>query len=90
MRKNQIGKCASKNSKLEIEIINDDTDDDNGGFNNKIKKINYFNLESKILVYPNHEDTLSFIIEINFNSVKSDGNLKSSFFNISFVKAINF
>ncbi len=90
MRKNQIGKCASKNSKLEIEIINDDTDDDNGGLNNKIKKINYFNLESKILVYPNHEDTLSFIIEINFNSVKSDGNLKSSFFNISFVKAIYF
>jgi hypothetical protein len=90
LRKNQIGKCASKNSKLEIEIINDDTDDDNGGLNNKIKKINYFNLESKILVYPNHEDTLSFIIEINFNSVKSDGNLKSSFFNISFVKAIYF
>jgi hypothetical protein len=66
------GKCASKNSKLEIEIINDDTDDENVGSTSNKKKTNNYNLESKILIYPNHEETFSFIIEINFNWLKQD------------------
>ncbi len=53
--------------------------DEQNYFEQSLKK-NKYGLATKILVYPNYEETMSFIIEIQFESLKLSRKCLSKFF----------
>jgi hypothetical protein len=58
-------------------------------FDQSLKKKKY-DLETKILVYSNYEETMSFIIEIQFASLKLSCNYLIFFSKISITKSIDY
>jgi hypothetical protein len=58
-------------------VLNDDLFvDEQYNYDDSSLKKNIYDLRTKVLVYSNHEETMSFIIEIQFESLKSSRNIK--------------